>query len=287
MPGARAAVPTSRLTTHTSICRNASLKGYSPTIAKVMANDHYNRRAGTPGRPRKMLLGWLTSSWPRIRRTEAQAAVDDMHKGDARKLREMRDKVRERNLRDAEAKGKADEKGDDSGGDDDSEDGMLATFTDQRNGKTEANAESSFGLMTESHNMGQSSTRAEQADADARQLVAAAEGEAQQIGEKAAGSAAAAEREASWGKAIADGLQQGVESGLTSAGSSFGHAAGQKVSDKAFGDPEKKRLEREAAKEQDGDAVKEGGDKKTKGAKSGGKSANKRPPLPKPRHAAR
>ena len=109
--------------------------------------------------------------------------------------------------------------------------------------------------MTESHNMGQSSTRAEQADADARQLVAAAEGEAQQIGEKAAGSAAAAEREASWGKAIADGLQQGVESGLTSAGSSFGHAAGQKVSDKAFGDPEKKRLEREAYVERVADTV--------------------------------
>ncbi|MGI6098305.1 MAG: hypothetical protein GX174_03335 [Lentisphaerae bacterium] len=258
-------------------------KGYSPTIAKVMADDHYNRRAGTHQERAqedsyKDVVDKLMAEG--FGRTEAQAAVDDMHKGDARKLREMRDKVRERNLRDAEAKGKADEKGDDSGGDDDSEDGMLATFTDQRNGKTEANAESSFGLMTESHNMGQSSTRAEQADADARQLVAAAEGEAQQIGEKAAGSAAAAEREASWGKAIADGLQQGVESGLTSAGSSFGHAAGQKVSDKAFGDPEKKRLEREAAKEQDGDAVKEGGDKKTKVAKSGGKSGGNKKAAP-------
>ena len=172
--------------------------------------------------------------------------------------------------------------------DDDEEGGGLKGFKEGRTAKADGKAESSYGLMGQEQNLAEASTRGDQAEADAKNVVAAAGADAQATSGKAAASSAAADRDEGWGKAIADGVQQGVEAGATALGSSFGDTAGKHASDAAFGDPDKKKHGgKGGGKGEEGDggeqvagggpggatggpAVKSGG-----GGKGGGSSAKK------------
>ncbi len=62
----------------------------------------------------------------------------------------------------------------------------------------------------------------------------AAGSDAQATGAKSASTTAAGEREESWGKAIGDGVQQGIEKGLTSAAGSLGAREADKVANQAL-----------------------------------------------------
>jgi hypothetical protein len=178
--------------------------------------------------------------------SEAKQAADDFYgigtesgRSDRSTARTLAQKLKDKKaLKDAEAKN---DEGDDGEGDDDEEGGGLKGFKSDRTAKADANAESSYGLMGQGQNLAEASTRGDQADADAKNVVAAAGADAQATSGKAAASSAAADREEGWGKAIADGVQQGVEAGATALGSSFGDTAGKHASDAAFGDPDKKK----------------------------------------------
>ena len=140
-------------------------------------------------------------------------------------------------LKDAEANGD----GEDDAGEEDEEGGGLKGFKAGRAAKADSNAESSYGMMGQEQNLAEASTRGDQAEDDAKHAVAAAGADAQATSGKAAATSAAADREEGWGKAIADGVQQGVEAGATALGSSFGDTVGKHASDAAFGDPDKKK----------------------------------------------
>ena len=223
-------------------------------------------------------------------REEAQEAVDDFYgvnhpegKTDKSKFKEMVREVKARNLRDAEANGEGEEDEED-----DEEGGGLKGFKSGRTAKTDANAESSYGLMGQEQNLAEASTRGDQAEDDAKRAVSAAGADAQATSGKAAATSAAADREEGWGKAIADGVQQGVDAGATALGSSFGGTAGEHAADAAFGDPhEKKHGGKGGGKGEEGDGgeqVAGGGPggaaggaavKSAGGGKGGGTSAKK------------
>jgi len=118
--------------------------------------------------------------------------------------------------------------------------GALTGFIGDRGDRAGAHAESSFGLMAGQQNVSQASTSGDRATRDAKNTLDSAGNEAQSTGAKAAGATAAGDRENGWGKAIADGVQQGVEKGLTQAGDSFGQAAADKASGAIFKGGDKK-----------------------------------------------
>jgi ribosomal protein L37AE/L43A len=114
------------------------------------------------------------------------------------------------------------------------EGGALTGFIGDRGDRAGAHAESSFGLMAGQQSVSQASTSGDRATRDAKNTLDSAGNEAQSTGAKAAGATAAGDRENGWGKAIADGIQQGVEKGLTQAGDSFGQGAADKASSAIF-----------------------------------------------------
>ena len=232
--------------------------------------------------------------------SEAKQAADDFYgigtedgRSDRSTARTLSQKLKDKQAKkDAEAKKLKDAEANGEGGegesDDDEEGGGLKGFKEGRTAKADGKAESSYGLMGQEQNLAEASTRGDQAEADAKNVVAAAGADAQATSGKAAASSAAADRDEGWGKAIADGVQQGVEAGATALGSSFGDTAGKHASDAAFGDPDKKKHGgKGGGKGEEGDggeqvagggpggatggpAVKSGG-----GGKGGGSSAKK------------
>lgn len=177
-----------------------------------------------------------------------------------------------RDLRNAEPKSNGESENSNSGGE---KKAGLSEFTSKRSERTAANAESSFGLMAEHQNVAQSSSRGDQADAEAKNMVNAAGGDAQSMKSKSASSTAAAEKADGFGKAIAEGLLQGVETGFSALGSSFGHAAAKEVSDAAFGDPDKPKHAgggggRGGGGEGEGEVEGKDGSKVAGGGKAGG-----------------
>ncbi|MDD5707116.1 MAG: hypothetical protein PHR35_14425, partial [Kiritimatiellae bacterium] len=115
----------------------------------------------------------------------------------------------------------------------------LDGFVGGREGRAAANGAAANGLMSGQHDLADAAKAGDQAGRDARQAVNSAGQDARDTQSKSSAQTAAANRETSLGKAVADGLQQGVEKGLTSAGEAFGSKAADKVNDKIYGDGHK------------------------------------------------
>lgn len=125
----------------------------------------------------------------------------------------------------------------DAGGDGEgggAEGGTLAGFLGGRSDRNSEHAGGSFGLMSGQANVSQASTRGDQGVRDARNTLNAAGQDSQLTGQKSSGQTAAGDRENGWGKAIADGLQSGVENGIKGVGEAFGKAAADHASDRIF-----------------------------------------------------
>ena len=188
------------------------------------------------------------------RREEARAAADSFHgigtesglpeKEQTRaliaKIRERREKA----LRHAEVEAEIAEEATESGKDDSN--GGLGSFTGKRDEKTVGKAVDGYELMAEGRNVQEASTRGELAESEAKRIVETAGDDAQSVQEQTAAVAAAEAKATSLGKAVADGLQIGVETGAAAFGGELGGAAGQKLGDQIFGDPEAKRRKQEA-----------------------------------------
>ncbi|MCX7819066.1 MAG: hypothetical protein N2652_07670 [Kiritimatiellae bacterium] len=123
-----------------------------------------------------------------------------------------------------------------SRGDASSRAGGLGGLIDGRSEKTSAQTQGALGLMGGQQNLAHASTRGDAAARDARTLVDAAGREAHTSSQKSAADVASANREGGWGKAVADGVQQAVEKGLTAAGQSLGKAAADAAANSIFKD---------------------------------------------------
>ncbi len=114
--------------------------------------------------------------------------------------------------------------------------GGLDGFVEGRAERTAVNGATARDLMGSQHDLAEAGAAGDQAARDARLAVNAAGQDARNTQDKSSAQAAAAEREESLGKAVADGLQKGVETGLAAAGGAFGREAAEHVADKLFDD---------------------------------------------------
>lgn len=195
-----------------------------------------------------------------IPRDDARRAADAWNEGDRAELAALLDLIRQ-NRKPPPAAGGA-ESGDASAGpepadtiapsdglkgepeagepgttDDASPGGGLTSFLSGRSDRTDANGRDTFGLMTGQQNLSDASTRGDQADRDARNLLNNAGQEAQNTAQRSSAETADGDRANSWGNAIGNGVQQGVEKGVNAAGETFAHIAADHASAAIFGGP--------------------------------------------------
>lgn len=112
----------------------------------------------------------------------------------------------------------------------------LVGFADRRGERMNGHAEASMGLAAGKEEMNRAATAGDAADRDARNTVDSAGRDAQGVKSVAASKTAAEDRANSFGKAIGDGLQQGIEKGMAAAGETFGKAAADKAAGAIFKD---------------------------------------------------
>lgn len=115
--------------------------------------------------------------------------------------------------------------------------GGLDDFVTTRGEHKDSHTKGSYGLMSGQKEIADASSSSDQAGQEAKGLLNAAGADAQSTGQKSASATAAGDRENSWGKAIGDGIQQGIEKGLTSAAETFGSRGADKVSNEIFKPP--------------------------------------------------
>lgn len=113
----------------------------------------------------------------------------------------------------------------------------LTGFTEGRGERVGHHTKGSYGLMSGHKDIADATTSSEQAEKESRGLLNSAGADAQTTRDKSAVSTAAGDREQSWGKAMGDGIQQGIEKGLTSAAETFGSRAADKASGQIFRTP--------------------------------------------------
>ncbi len=115
----------------------------------------------------------------------------------------------------------------------------LEGFTSDRGDRMNNHIKGSYGLMSGQREITEATSSSEQAERESRGLVNTAGNDAQATGAKSAATTAAGDREESWGKAIGDGIQQGIEKGLSSAAETFGTRAADRVSNEILPPPKK------------------------------------------------
>jgi len=140
-----------------------------------------------------------------------------------------------------------------SGGESDRGGAGLSGFTQNRDERVSWHTRDSHHLMSGQREIADASTAGVSAEQEAKGTLNAAGTDAQITGEKSAGQTAAADRDQSWGKTLADGIQQGIEKGLTSAGDTFGKRAADKACNEIFKSHETK-VSRGGSKRSSGDS---------------------------------
>lgn len=110
----------------------------------------------------------------------------------------------------------------------------LSGFTSSCGERLNNHAKESYGLMSCLKEIEDATTSGDEEERESQGLVNAAGGDAQAASAKSAAATAAGDRENSWGKAIADGVQQGIEKGMTSAAETFGARGADKVATHIF-----------------------------------------------------
>jgi hypothetical protein len=113
----------------------------------------------------------------------------------------------------------------------------LSGFTQNRDERVSGHIRDSHHLMSGQKEITDASTAGDGAAQEAKGALNAAGTDAQITGEKSASQTAAADRDQSWGKTLADGVQQGVEKGFSSAAETFGKRGADKVSNEIFKPP--------------------------------------------------